>query len=102
MLMAHPKAQVTQARWWKWLRNRRVVCADGHHYPYKFRIPERGGLRCEHFIASERRECGRWTYLIAIKGGGVIAVDVTQDDIDEMEHLDSKTAVIDYLQIFPD
>src|SRR5688500_4060170 len=90
----------TTPRWWRWKRPRRLTCALGHHYPYKFRIPERGGVRCEHWMADEKRECGRWTYFIGQKGGGVFAVDVTLAELDELENLRSKTEVIDFLGIF--
>lgn len=66
------------------------------------RLREHGGIQCSEWIAAEKRECGRWTYVIAQAGGGVIAVDVSLDELNELEKLHTVTEIIDYFGIFPE
>jgi hypothetical protein len=92
------------SRWWEWLTERRIVCGpapEGHHIPVTFRLAESGFIRCNHWNGLERRECGLWVFALAIRGSGVIVVRVTLDEVDEMKELETPTAMLNYLGIWP-
>lgn len=93
-------APANPPRWWRYLKKRRILCPHNHHLPHKFETNESGFVRCCHRM-SKTTECGAWLYLFAIRGGGCIAVEVSLDEMGEMQELDTPTAVLEYLQIFP-
>lgn len=93
--------QSAPPRLWRWLKARRLTCARGHPFSYTFRVHERSAHRCHHWDDASRSECGRWTYFIAIRGGGVIAADVTLDEVNTIDKMETGTEVIDFLEIFP-
>jgi hypothetical protein len=95
-----PKTGKPTARWWRYLKPRRMTCADGHHFSERARFPESGFLRCEHWIAAEHRECGRWIFIYAIRGGGCVVAEVSMDERDEMDELLTPAQMIEYLGIF--
>ncbi|MGK2934343.1 MAG: hypothetical protein ACSLFE_03760 [Gemmatimonadaceae bacterium] len=91
-------------RWWSWLRQHRIFCYDrkqgGHHMPANAVIPEHGFIRCNHWIVKEKRECGRWVYLINMRGGGVIAVEVHLSELRHIETLQTPTEILDHLGVW--
>lgn len=64
------------------------------------RIPESGFIRCSHWLAGERRECGRWVFLYAVRGGRNVVAEVSLDDLKAMEALSTPAEMIEYLGIF--
>lgn len=52
-------------------------------------------------MAANAPMCGRWVFIFAIRGGGVIVARVEPDERQAMAHLDTPAAVIEYLGIFP-
>jgi hypothetical protein len=87
-------------RWWRFLRDRRVVCPAGHHVKHRADFTDVIFLPCDHWIAAENRECGRLLFLFWIRGGGVIAAEVySLDEKDVMKGLATPFAMIEYLQI---
>lgn len=97
---------IVGGRWWSWLRQRRIFCYDpkhgGHHIPATFRIPEHGFIRCDKWLGDEKRECGRWVYLCAMRGGGVIAAEVHLSELKYVETLQTPTEVLDHLGVWRD
>jgi hypothetical protein len=91
-------------RWWRFVKRRRIVCPALHHIPNTFEVTEAGFVRCAHWIKEERRECNRWVFLYAVRGGGIVVAEVTlhEKDAMEREHLTTPSEMIDYLGIFPD
>lgn len=87
------------------MRSRKVYCgprAVGHHIPNTFEINDTGFVRCHHWINQERRECGRWVFLMHIRGGGNIVAEVTLDEKASMRNLATPAEMLDYLGIFLD
>lgn len=89
-----------QPRWWKFVKRRRLACPHGHHIPATVRIPESGFIRCAHWIDGEKRECGRWVFVYAIRGGRAVVAEVELAEQDEMEDLATPAEMIDFLGIF--
>jgi hypothetical protein len=46
-------------------------------------------------------ECGLWVFIFAIRGAGVVSAQVTLDEMEEMRELQTPTAMLNYLNIFP-
>lgn len=87
-------------RWWRFLRERRIICPEGHHVKHRADFTESMFLPCPHWIAGENRECGRLLFLFSIRGGGVIAAEVESlDEKDAMKRLATPWAMIEYLEI---
>lgn len=91
---------LSQGRWWKWLNDGRLCCADSHHLPRVFSIDESGCIRCNKWIEKEKRECSKWLWIMHFKGGGNIIVDVSLEDIKRLNNMDTATQRIAYLGIF--
>lgn len=90
-------------RWHEFVSEGRVFCGpkpDGHHLPRTFHVPESGFIRCQHWLANERRECGRWIFLYAIRGGRCVVAEVSLDDYRKMAVLSTPAEMIEYLGIF--
>lgn len=85
-------------RWWRYLRERRLVCPCGHHVPHNFRVTESGYIRCQKWLGAE--ECGAWVYLFAVRGGGIVAAAVTLEEMRELERLATPAEIIDFLGIW--
>lgn len=104
--MASPPALTPDRarRWYEYATEGRVFCGPrdrgGHHIPNTFDIPESGFIRCSHWIGEERRECGRWVFLYAIRGGKVVVAEVSLDEKKAMRRLQTPAEMIDYLGIF--
>ena len=95
-------ALVPPARWWSFVNERRVFCPHGHHIPFNAKIPEHGFIRCPQKTLPDRKQsCGCWVFLYAIRGGRIVVVQVTEDEMEEMNELQTPAAMIDYLGIFP-
>jgi hypothetical protein len=88
------------ARWRAWAWERRLTCADGHHIPNLANIEETGSLRCSKWIAKEGRECGRWIWVLSVRGGGFLVVDVSLEDLRRLKELSTPSERIAYLNIF--
>lgn len=97
----HQAAVVSTSRWWKYLTRRGITCPHGHHIPVKSKINETGFLMCDRWIQAERRECGLWVFVFAIRGDRCIVAQVSLDEQDEMDQLQTPAAMLDYLGIFP-
>jgi hypothetical protein len=52
-------------------------------------------------MAKDAPMCGRWIFLLAIRGGGIIMTEVSPDDRKAMRSLSTPAAMIEYLRIFP-
>jgi hypothetical protein len=98
--MAAAAVENSPRRWWRFVRDRRVTCAAGHHIPATFDIPEHGFVRCSHWVGLEHRECGRWVFLFAIRGGRAVIAEVELREKDEMKRLTTPAEMLDYLEIF--
>ena len=70
--------------------------------PEKANINDTGFIRCDHWIASERRECETWIFVFAIRGGSNVVAEVTLDEKAKMRQLTTPSEMLDYLGIFPD
>jgi hypothetical protein len=92
---SQPMSNTPTRRWWRKVNRRRLVCPAGHRIPHTFDVGETGFKRCD------KHGCDRWSFLFAIRGGGVIVAEVTLDEMTEMEHLSTPTELLDYLGIFP-
>lgn len=104
-LVSHVTPEVTPrplARWHSYAAEGRIFCGPrpgGHHIPATYDLPESGFIRCGHWVAEERRECGRWVFLYAIRGGRVVVVEVTLADKKAMRQLSTPAEMIEYLGI---
>lgn len=90
-------------RWWEWVTERRIFCGPrphGHHIPNNARINESGFLHCTHKLPNSLERCGRWTFVLAIRGSGVIVAEVSLDEMNEMQELQTPTAMLDYLGVW--
>lgn len=87
-------------RWHKWLWDRRLTCSAGHHIPSLAVIEESGSLRCSKWSNEEKVECGRWVWILSIRGGGNIVVDVNLEDLKRLKNLSTPAERIAYLGIF--
>ena len=94
-------AVVPPARWWAYAEKRQLVCPVEHHIPEDQRIPEHGFIRCDEWIHQENAECGRWIFLLTIRGGGAIIAEVTLDEMQEMEDLQTPAQMMKYLGVWP-
>lgn len=92
-------APMQPSRWWRYVKKRRIVCPAGHHIPSTFDIPESGFVRCPKHLNRQGMECGRWVFIIAIRGGSCIVAEVSPDERQEMEDLSTPAAMLDYLGI---
>jgi hypothetical protein len=96
-------APASKPRWSELVNEGRIFCGPrpgGHHIPNTFDIPESGFIRCSHWIGEERRECGRWVFLYAVRGGKVVVAEVTLEDKKLMRRLQTPAEMIEYLGIF--
>lgn len=90
-------------RRWHWCdSSRRLTCPEHHHTPHVLDFNESGFFRCQKWIAEEKRECGLWSFVLALRGDGVIVCEVTLADKERMKKLDTPAAMINYLRIFED
>jgi len=89
-------------RWWRYINVRQLKCPGGHPIPRTSQINETGFIRCPHWIADERRECGRWVFLFSVRGGGAIVAEVALDEQRTIEELSTPAAMLEYLGIFFD
>jgi hypothetical protein len=88
-------------RFWRFVNFRRVMCPAGHHIKHDFDFNEVGFIPCRHWMGDEKRECGRWIFLFAIRGGGIIEVEVwDMADKDKIKELSTPAQMIEYLGIF--
>ncbi|MFI5229937.1 MAG: hypothetical protein ACHQWU_12770 [Gemmatimonadales bacterium] len=99
---ADPTLSNPPPRWYRYRRRGAVCCPENHHFPNKQRIPESGFLRCGHWMHAEHRECGRWVFLLAIRGGGSIIAEVHLDELAELETMSTPGEVFEYLGILDD
>lgn len=44
--------------------------------------------------------CGRWVFLLAVRGGGIIVAEVSKDDRLAMEGLSTPAEMLEYLGVF--
>lgn len=86
-------------RWWKWLEDRRLTCAEGHHLPNLFSIDESGAVRCNKWVRGQQ-ECGKWVWVMSFRGGGNLVVDVSLEDLKRLKNMDTPSQRIAYLGIF--
>jgi hypothetical protein len=94
-------------RRWDYLHDRRITCPDGHHIPDTLSVDESGYVRCSKVLgdsrdrnSGNRPQCLKWIFLLWIRGGGNIVVEVTEQERDRMRAMASATERIDYLGIF--
>lgn len=90
-------------RWWTYVKERRLFCGPpgvGHHIPSTFHVLECGFIRCNHWHAESKSECGRWVFALAVRGGKIIVAEVALDEIEGMRKLGTPAEIIDYLGIF--
>lgn len=87
-------------RWHKWLQDRRLTCAAGHHIPSLCAIDESGSMRCSKWIAAAKIECGRWIWVMSFRGGGNLVVEVSLEDLKRLKNLSTPSERIAYLGIF--
>lgn len=90
-------------RWSALVEEGRIFCGPrgvGHHFSDTFDINESGFIRCGKWIAEEQRECGRWVFLYAIRGGKVVVAEVSLDERRAMRKLATPAQMIEYLGIF--
>lgn len=101
-MMAAPSAiePAPRPRWWDFVRHGRLFCPAHHHIPNTLDVTEAGYIRCHHWIAAERRECGLWIFLYAIRGGGLVVASLSLDEKRAMAHLTTPAEIIEYLGIF--
>jgi hypothetical protein len=89
-------------RWRKWLPDRRLTCAAGHHIPSLVALDESGSIRCNKWIDGAKIECGRWIWVMAFRGGGNLVVEVSLEDLKRLKNLSTPAERIAYLEIFDD
>jgi hypothetical protein len=90
----------TPPRWWEYVEEGRIFCPAHHHIPNTFDVTEAGFVRCNQWIQAERRECGHWVFILAIRGGGVVAAAVNLEERRAMKVLSTPAEMIRYLGIF--
>ncbi|MDP9176693.1 MAG: hypothetical protein M3O61_03335 [Gemmatimonadota bacterium] len=59
-------------------------------------------ISCKQWIQAERRECHRWILIVHIRGGGNLVVDVSLEELRDLEQLATPAEMLDYLEIFQD
>ena len=97
------QAEEPRSRWWSYVRQGRIVCGpDGHHIPNTFHVTEAGFVRCQHHVrhGAQWHDCGRWVFLYAIRGGGVVVAEVSLDEKRAMERLTTPAEMLEYLGAF--
>lgn len=88
-------------RWSQFVHFRRIMCPAGHHLKHDQDFNESGYIRCKHWIASESRECGHWVFVFAVRGGGIVEVELFgPEEKDRLRELSTPTEVLEYLGIF--
>lgn len=87
-------------RWWTYAGRRRVRCPAGHHLPVTWRINETGFIRCNHWIDTQKRECGRWVFLFAVRGGGVFVVEAPLEEHEDIAEIQNPHGMLEYFGIF--
>lgn len=91
------------ARWWAWSKERQIFCGSRHHLPNVFFVDgETTTQRCSHWIERERRECGRWCWIMPFDRGGVLVVDVALGELQTLKSLILPREKIEYFGIFED
>lgn len=88
-------------RWWKYMRRNRLTCPHGHHIPERQTFPEHGFILCDKRMSREGGVCGTWLFLFAVRGGSAIVAEVQMWEKRAMEDIQTPSAMIEYLQIFP-
>lgn len=63
-------------------------------------MPEHGFARCEEWLKAERRSCGRWVYVFAIRGGGCIVTEVSLDEKRHVEQIQTPGEILEYLGLW--
>lgn len=86
------------------MHEHQLRCPEGHHLPDNTLVDPGGQmtLRCNKWKEVSKRECGRWSWFYAVRGGGYIAVAVSLGELSEISKMDSPSTVIDFLGIFAD
>jgi hypothetical protein len=87
-------------RWWRYVHAKQLLCPCQHHIKNVQKINDSGFIQCLHWIAAEQRECGLWIFILPIRGGRAIVVEVSEDDTDAMGDLQTPGAMLDFLGIF--
>lgn len=78
------------------------MCPAGHHFKKDFHIGEHGMIRCKHWIADKGHECGRWIFILGVRGGSNIVAEVYPDERARMTNLSTPAELLDFLGIFED
>ena len=70
--------------------------------PNTFDVTEAGFTQCREWVheTQRRHECGRWLFIFAIRGGGIIAAAVSPEEKRAMKNLSTPAEMIRYLGIF--
>jgi hypothetical protein len=88
-------ATMPNPRWWRFGKKRRLVCPLNHRIPHSAEFPEHGFIRCP------KHGCDRWIFVFVVRPFGCIITEVTLDEMDEMQELDTPEAMLEYLAIWP-
>jgi hypothetical protein len=65
-----------------------------------FDVPSKAALALRARDATPVR-CGLWVFIFAIRGAGVVVAQVSLDEMEEMRELQTPTAMLEYLRIWP-
>jgi hypothetical protein len=94
-------------RRWDWQRDRQVTCPDGHHFPDTMTVDESGYIRCNKVVGDSRDRgtgnrptCGKMFFLLWIRGGGNVVVEVTEAEREQLHGMASTAQRIDFLGIW--
>jgi hypothetical protein len=61
----------------------RITCPHGHHIPCNSVAPDDGAnyVRCTKWVGGQ--DCGEWRVVLRFRGGGVLVVSVSKEEVDE-------------------
>lgn len=90
-------------RWWAFVPDRSIHCADGHHISNSLRVPvhECGFMRCTHVTARGGPPCARWVFVYRFPGGRAIVADITGKEQRALEEMRSAAEMLEFLAIWP-
>lgn len=90
-------------RRWDYLHDRRLTCPDGHRIHDSILLDESGYIGCVKPLNDSRGirrvPCGKWIFILWIRGAGNIVVEVNEGERDSLRSMASVGDRINYLGI---
>lgn len=72
----------------------RLRCPANHTMPQTFTIPEFGFVRCQHWLPTQRQDCGKWVFVYQVRGGLFLVAPVSLEEQRELGKLATPAEVL--------